>query len=227
MAQQAYTTVSDIKSYLGITSSTYDAFFTLIIPKAMAYIDKYTGRTFGWGNPASTSDLTDYKNITSDQHNHNGEVHDGLYGTKIYLRNCDIVSIEEIKVGNPSVGTPTTLASSQYIWRADGRVLLGGNWFDSTGFPTSGNNQDFYGLIAGGYQTITIKYHYGFYGVPEDIALACMDLCGALYLNRKSQGITGERLGNYQVNYDGGFRKALKDQPDVLGTLRGYKMVNL
>lgn len=229
MAQQLYITQADLKAYLGIGDSitTYDAFLQLIIPKVMAYIDKYTGRTFGWGTPGDLNDLTNYKDITDEADTVDGEVHDGLYGTKLYLRNMDIASVDEIKVGNPSVGTPVTLTSTQYVWRSDGRLLLGGNWFDSTGFPSGGDNQDFYGLVAGGYQTIAVKYHYGVFGVPEDVALACLDLCQSMYVSRKSQGIGSERLGDYSITYDIGFRKALSTQPDTLNVLKGYRRTRL
>lgn len=229
MTQQLYVTQADVKAYLGIPDSTttHDAFIQLIIPKAMAYIDKYTNRSFGWGDPNNPSSVTNYKSVTDEPYTADGEVHDGLYGTKIYLRNTDIVSVDEVKVGNPTVGTPTTLDPSQYIWRADGRLILGGNWFDSTGFPTGGNNESFYGLVGGGYQTITVKYHYGYFGVPEEIALACLDLCQSIFVARKSQGLFRERLGDYDIQYDVNFRAALAKQPDTLNVLKGYKMVNL
>lgn len=229
MAQQLYVTPADLKAYLGIaeTNTSLDPFLQLIIPKAMAYIDKYTSRTFGWGNPDDQSDPTNYKDITDTPYTADGEVHDGLYGTKIYLRNTDIVAVDEIKVGNPSVGTPTTLDPAQYVWRFDGRILLGGNYFDSTGFPTGSSNESFYGLISGGYQTIAIKYHYGYYGVPEDIAMACLDLCHSIYVTRKSSGIMRERLGDYDIQYDVNFRTTVAKNPDLLGTLKGYRMVNL
>lgn len=229
MAQQLYVTQADVKAYLGIPDSitTHDAFIQLIIPKTMAYIDKYTNRTFGWGDPNAPSDLTNYKNVIDDPYTANGEIHDGLYGSKIYLRNTDIVGVDEVKVGNPTVGTPTVLDASQYLWRFDGRLILGGNWFDSTGFPTGGNNESFYGLVGGGYQTITVKYHYGYFGVPEDIALACLDLCQSMYVARKAQGLDMERLGDYMVRYDITLRAQLAKQPDTLNVLKGYKLVNL
>lgn len=229
MAQQLYVTQADVKAYLGIpeTTTTHDAFIQLIIPKVMAYIDKYTGRSFGWGTPDNPSDTANYKSITDEPDTANGEVHDGLYGTQVWLRHTDIVAVDEIKVGNPSVGTPTTLDASQYLWRPDGRLILGGNWFDSTGFPTSGSNESFYGVVSGGYQTIAIKYKYGYFGVPEDIAMAALDLCQSMFVARKSQGIMSERLGDYQINYDVNLRAALAKQPDTLNTLKGYRLVNL
>lgn len=229
MAQQLYTTTNDLKAYLGIADSntTQDAFFQLIIPKVMAYVDKYTGRTFGWGDASNPADKTKYKSILTIPYTAAGEVHDGFFGTAVWLRNMDIVAVDEVKVGNPSVGTPTTLDSSQYVWRFDGRLLLGGNYFDSSLYPDENSGSSFYGTISGGYQTITVKYWYGVFGVPEDIALACLDLCQSMYISRKSQGLMGERLGDYQINYDIGFRKALASQPDTLNTLQGYRMPRL
>jgi hypothetical protein len=229
MAQQSYVTQADVKAYLGIPDSNTasDQFIQIIIPKVMAYIDKYTGRTFGWGTPDNLADFTNYKNIVDDAATVNGEIHDGLYGTQIWLRNMDIASIDEIKIGNPNVGTPTILNTAQYLVRNDGRLILGGNWFDSTGFPNGSSTQSVYGLVAGGYQTIAVKYHYGYAGVPEDIAMAALDLCQALNVARKANGIMRERLGDYQIDYDANLRGALARQKDTMGVLKGYRMVRL
>lgn len=224
MAQQLYITQEDIKAYLGIAddTTTYDKFFQLMIPKVMAYIDKYTGRTWGWGGDDPT-DKTNYKSILDAYPN--GEVYDGDITDTIWLNNTDIFAVDEVKVGNPNLGDPTVLTSQQYLWRNDGRLMLGGNYFESSIYRHGGDVTDpFYGGAVVGNQVIAVKYWYGVAGVPDDIAMACLDILQGVFIGRKAQGIGSERIGEYEIRYDTQFRAALGKAPDTLRILDGYRM---
>lgn len=222
--QQPYVSYEDLRSYLKIPDNSEDTLLQLLIPKAMEFIDHYTGRTFGWGNPDDPTDITYYKSVTDDPPTANGELYDGFAGKILYLYNMDIVSIDEVKLGISSLDSWTILQPNNYVWRDDGRLILGGNYFnayDSDAY--TGSDANFFGAIAAGYQTVSVKYHYGVYGVPPSIALACLDICLALYTIRKNLGIRQERIGDWQVEYQANVRAQLKNQPDTLGALNLWK----
>jgi hypothetical protein len=118
------------------------------------------------------------------------------------------------------------LDHTQYVWRDDGRVILGGSYFnsyDSDEYSGDGGDNSFYGSIAAGFQTITVSYYCGYVGVPPEISLAAADLTMAYYVLRKGLGLQEERVGDWQTRYDISFRKALMTQPDSLNTLNMFK----
>lgn len=69
MAQLPYTDLSTVKAFLSIadTDTSQDAFLASIIPMVQTFIERYTGRTFGWGDEDANGELlddphTDYSN---------------------------------------------------------------------------------------------------------------------------------------------------------------------
>lgn len=310
--QKPYIDLDVLKAYLNIAQSntTNDVFLANLIPTVQGFIDRYTHRTFGWGdtgdnsfidysntdnigvistsisgnlltvntmgpvpwvvgqnvslyvmsntawngvwavsqvvNPAQivvdisvskgTLSLSDLAAIANNGGlNANGyignyvqnyrylsqESHDGLVGKTIYLRNMDIRSIDSLYIGLRNIAQPALLDHTQYVWRDDGRVILGGAYFNSydSGIYADANDNAFYGTVAAGYQTITISYWYGYIGIPPELNLAALDICAAMYILRKSLGLQQERVGDYEIRYDIAFRKALLDQPDSLNVL--------
>jgi hypothetical protein len=222
--QQPYATYQEVRSYLGIKDSSEDIYIKLLIPRVMGFIDRYTKRTFGWGTPGNNTDYTAFNDITTQEGKTNGELYDGYAGKLLYLYNTDIVSIDELKLGISTMNSWTVLDSTQYVWRDDGRIVLGGNYFNSYDSNAwSGESPSFFGTIAAGYQTISIKYHYGIYGVPPEISLALLDICLSLYVLRKNLGIKREKVGDLEIDFQSNIRSALHSCPDALGTLNIYK----
>ena len=223
--QQPYTTYQELKSYLRLTDSSDDPYLKLLIPKVMGFIDRYTHRTFGWGNPADPTDMTMFKDIATEIGCANGEIYDGLNGKIIYLNNVDIRDVYEVKLGISTMNSWQVLQPGNYIWRDDGRLIMGGNYFNS--FYQAGEENDIFGTLSSGYQTITVKYHYGYYGVPPEISLACLEICAALFVLRKNLGIKQERIGDWQVDYQANIRAELKNQPDTLNSLNMFRKINV
>lgn len=158
------------------------------------------------------------------------QAYDGLVGHTFYLRDMDIRHIDALWVGSRNIYPPVLLDAQQYVWRDDGRVILGGAYFDtynSSDYTGGDETTDFYGTIAAGFQTITVSYHYGYIGVPPEIALATNDIASALYRLRFAQGLKSEQAGDYRITYDDTLRKALEDCPDSLGILNRWRRVNL
>lgn len=309
MAQTPYTTVQALKSYLKIasTDTSNDGFLALLIPQVSAFIDSYTGRTFGWGD-VGDSLYTDYSNtgnlgitsatisgslctftfyagtpfvngaqvnvtgfvpdtingtwtvvsvspdttqvtvdlgitgiqnattigiVSSDVVNYRfqqQEAYDGLVGSTFYLMNMDIRSIDALWVGSRNIYPPVLLDPQQYVWRNDGRIILGGAYFNSYNsayYSAGAENGSFYGMIASGIQTITVSYHYGVAGVPGDISLAAEDIASAMYRLRSSMGLQSEQAGDYRVSYNPTLRSLMANQPDTLGILDNYRRVNM
>jgi hypothetical protein len=312
-SQDQYTDLNTVKAFLSIgdTDTSQDAFLTAIIPMVQTFIDRYTGRTFGWGDEDSNEGIiddvnTDWSNTDciaiqsvalngtlltintagpnpfvvgqnislfgSPTSAYNGvwavttrnsatqlivetntskgtllasrsalvasgagyignavtnykfvtqEQHDGFVGNTIYLRNMDIRSVDSVYLGLRNSGQPVLLDPSQYVWQDDGRLILGGSFFNSynSNLYGDGSTSSFYGEVASGTQTIMASYWYGHIGVPPELSLAAVDLVIAYHTLRKSAGIQRERVGDYDVQYDVTFRKLLQTQPDNLNTL--------
>lgn len=157
------------------------------------------------------------------------EQHDGLVGKTIYLFNMDIRSVDTLFIGLRNIAQPVLLNHTQYVHRDDGRIILGGAYFNSydSAVYAQANDNSFYGTVAAGYQTITVSYWCGYIGVPPEIQLAALDLCAAMYILRRSLGIQREQAGDYTVMYDLTLRKALQTQPDSLNTLNRYRRVHI
>lgn len=149
------------------------------------------------------------------------EQYDGFAGKIFYLRNMDIRSIDTLYVGLRNVAQPVLLDHTQYVWRDDGRVILGGSYFNTvvSGMYDPSQDSSFYGTVASGFQTITVSYWVGYIGVPFEITLAALDLATALYAYRKSLGLKREQMGDYSIEYDITLRKQLAVQPDTLNML--------
>lgn len=307
MAQQQYINYLDLKAYLSIddTDTTQDKFLQIIIPQAMAFIDRYTKRTFGWGDTGDSAliDYSDTNNIllksavTTGSSNpytltltfvapgpwqvgssinlsgftpsgYNGdytiatasadgatftvditsnpgavttlgtvqsnvtnyrtviqESYDSLIGHIFYLRNCDIRSVDAVWLGLRNINQPTLLDKTQYVWRDDGRIILGGAYFNTydSSVYTGDSNANFWGAVASGYQTVTVNYKYGYVGVPPEIAMACLDICQTMYIMRQSKGIYRERIGDYDIMYQRSILQELEKRPDILGILDIWK----
>lgn len=158
--------------------------------------------------------VNNYAYMTQDQY-------DGFPGRIIWLRNMDIRSIDTIYLGLRNIAQPALLDHTNYVWRDDGRIILGGSYFNSinSAIYGEGGNTSFYGTIASGYQTITISYWYGYIDVPADIVLAALDICAVMFNARRSGGLQEERAGDYWVRFDVTLRKRLAGQPDILAIL--------
>lgn len=309
MAQTPYTSTSALKNYLKISSAdtSDDSFFTLAIPQVQGFIDRYTGRTFGWGDIDDDAN-TDYSNtddlgissatisgqnctftfyaatpfkvggtivasgftptaingtwtITGVNSNQTQvtvnlgisnvqnatiigqvspsvsnykfvqqEAYDGLVGHTFYLNNMDIRHITDLWVGSRNLYPPTRLDSNQFVWRNDGRVVLGGAYFNSynsADYTGADDTSDFYGTIAAGFQTITVSYYCGYIGVPPEISLAAEDIISALHKLRLAQGVVAEQAGDYRIQYNPLLRTIMKECPDSLGILDMWRRVNL
>jgi hypothetical protein len=154
---------------------------------------------------------------------------DGLVGKTIYLGDMDIRSIDTLYIGLRNIAQPVLLDHTQYVWRDDGRIILGGAYFNSydSSAYSSDDDSSFYGTVAAGYQTVMVSYWFGYIGVPADIQLAMLDLCATMNNIRRAGGLHMEKSIDYQVQFDITLRKQIKNSPDVMGILDIWKKYHI
>lgn len=156
------------------------------------------------------------------------ETHDGLVGKIFHLKQMDIRSISHMWIGLRNLAQPVELDPSQYVWHKSGRVILGGAYFNSydSAIFLGGNDNSFYGTVAAGYETIMVDYYHGYIGVPQDISMAAINCCIALFKLPQLMGVIAEQIGysaEYRIQNDPNFLTLIQGAPDVIGHLGRYR----
>lgn len=161
----AYTTVADLKAYLGISVSSDDILLTSLIARAQAAIDAYCSRTF-----EASTDTTRYYTVGVDTD-----------GDMLHL-DRDCAAITTVKT-NADATSPTTLtAATDYIThpRSDTPYyaiqLLG-----SSNYSWTYTNNPENGI------TVTGKFAYST-SAPASIVHACIRLAAYFY-RQKDAGV--------------------------------------
>lgn len=162
----AYCATSDILDYGGFPSTTVGSDITKIsslIPRAQAWIDTYTGRTFEETSSDGTARYFDVNDVLAD-------------GVTLFL-DKDLCSITSIAVGSD------TVASSNYTTQPRGdkpywAVRLKDNSTNSWDLETS--DGDWENAIV-----VTGKWAYSS-SAPADIQHACIRLTWFMYKQRES-----------------------------------------
>lgn len=173
MAAYDLTTSSDVKSYLDITASTWDTLLANLVTNCSVWIENYCG---GKRFKNSGVDVTEY---------HDGDPN--LEGKKIiFVRNTPIISVTSVSYASGSLSSPTWTAfdaASYYVRNDRGGQLI----FDS---------------LPQGNQNIRVIYQGGYSTIPEDLALACIQLIARVFNKRKSEGVLNESVGGASVSWD-------------------------
>lgn len=177
--------VSNYKTYAGITGSGYDTILTAMLAEAETIVRRRCGRNLS--NGFESAARTEY--------------YDGTASESFTVREWPITSITSIAyVGDD--GTESTVTSSAY--RADtvgGNVyMLGaarGRFYG--GYPASA--QPGFGVQPRwepGFQNIKIVYTGGYSTIPKDLEYAVYRLMDVAFASRGSPGnISSESLGAY------------------------------
>lgn len=176
MALETYalTTVALVKTYLGISVSTYDTLIEDLIDACTDWFEHECGgrRFFSAG-----ADVTEY---------YDGG--DGRSKTRIFAKKYPIISVTSISYnssGNYSSPTWTAFsASTEYIRKdASGEIY----------FP---------GGLPQGMQNLRLIYQGGFAVIPNDLDLACRKMVAKEFNKRKSQGATNESIGGGSITWN-------------------------
>lgn len=157
----AYCTTSDVKQYLGVSSTTDDTLIGDLIPRAQQSIDSYCHRTF-----EATGDTTRYFDADRDTD-----------GPMLYF-DADIAAITTVTNGDG-----TTVASTKYVTEPRNstpycaiqlKVSSGLQWeYDSNSDPENAI------VVTGRWAWST--------SVPDDIVHACIRLTAYFYRQKDAQ----------------------------------------
>lgn len=217
-------------SLFGFSTATYNGVFliTEVVSPTQIKIDisAQTGTLSPTYSAVATSTTGGYiGNAVNNYAYKSQDQYDGFPGRTLWLRNMDIRSIDTVYLGLRNIAQPMLLDHTNYVWRDDGRLILGGSYFNTINSAVygAGGNTSFYGAVAAGFQTVMVSYWYGYIGVPNDILLAALDVCAIMFNARRSGGLQEERAGDYWVRFDVTLRKRLSDQPDILAILNRWQ----
>ena len=197
-----WSSVSDLKVYLGITVSTFDTVLEDLLNQSADAIERFLGR--------------DVKDLGSDI----TEFHDGDDGTNkdtLYLRNFPVNALTSVSFRTGAIGSPTFVAFNANDFVRDDET---GTFFFGTGFRGLG------GQLPDGRQNIRVIYQGGYTSgnVPNDLVLALNKMASAQFTQRKSQGIDTEKVGSISVKWSSAIGSSLlASGGDVAQLLIPYK----
>lgn len=178
MALETYalTTVALVKTYLGISSTTYDDLIEDLIDACTDWFERECGnrRFFDDGSTAVT------------EYHDGGDM--GRNKSRIFTKRYPINSVTSISYnssGNYSSPTWTAFsASTEYIRKDESGEIY---------FP---------GSLPAGFQNLRVIYRGGFTTIPNDLALMCRKMVAKEFSKRKAQGITNESIGGGSIAWN-------------------------
>ena len=184
--------LSVYKTWLGITSSTYDTALQLVLDSASAEIRRWCGR----------DETTGFSSATRT------EYYDGNDEITIQLREFPITSITSVTIRYAD-GTTEALDSTTYrantitgllaridasrgrfvSMRSDLQVSMG-TFLPEPRFPQ-------------GFANITVVYVGGYSTIPSDLQMACMRMSDIMWSARgRDPTLTSEKIGDYSYTRD-------------------------
>lgn len=163
----AYLTAAELKTYLGISSSSEDSLLTALIAQAQAYIEAQTGRVFEAG--ADTTRRFDaVSDVIGDE--------DGRRLT-LWLHGYDLCAVTSVTNGDG-----TTVSSSQYVTEPRGETPYWGLRLKanaSVAWTYSETPEDAIVIVG--------RWAYST-SAPADVVMAARDLAVWLYRRRGQEG---------------------------------------
>ena len=159
----AITTAIAWKVYRGVADTTYDAIVGALIPTVQDKVERYLGTAI------DSATFTD-------------EAYDGDGSQELWLKNYPVTAVSAVKIVSDD-GTTTTLASADYRWSSQGKIVrlpyYGGM------LPTRDSWGDPIGLGGGsvfpnGFQNVKVTYTAGYGTVPDDLQYAAFVMIDAM-----------------------------------------------
>lgn len=169
-----FATRDNVKTFLGITSSTDDTLIDSILDRTTLMIKRYCGR--------------DLEQTTYTDERHDG---DGI-DDSLLLRNWPIISVASVYDDPDRLFTSDSLltANEDYVVQSSGDT-------DNPGVIRRIDS-----VWLKGIQNIKVAYTAGYTTTPVDLVQAQVDWTSFLYKNRDMRiGISSYRLGAYSVNF--------------------------
>ena len=190
----AIVTTSEVKTYLNITGSSYDANIQTLIDSLTAELQRMTGRTF------ETATFTEY--------------YDGADATSFTLKSAPVTSITSVSAVSIDRTVLWTLASTEYTYEGSTGILSrrgGSSWLSggsagSEGWQGSGDliNPIPYSLgdapvfSDGTFRGWKVVYAGGYSSIPADLKVLFYDVIGMrLATIGADYSLNKENLGHY------------------------------
>lgn len=199
----AYPTLSNVKASLRITDSSEDTVIQNCLDQAVEWVEKFTGRKFSGSQTTVTDEQYDLDTMT--------QTTDGMF---VQLRQMDISEITSVSLGDQ------VLASDDYKWTPEGRLIIFGRIFD---IARRAYND---------FQYVKVTYKYGaatnsvVNGAIQMLAMSFWNDRLAMASTSASSGVASsassdtkksESIGEYSVNYGGGNQSASKGAENLQG----------
>lgn len=165
--------VTEVKSYLGITTSKYDTVIDLMVSESTDWTEQECGN----------------RRFFNNQQN-NTEIYDGDYDQtgrdKIFLKRWPITVLDtaqniEINDGNEANPNWIKVSASRIVKDDENGII-----YFLDGLP--------YGEMKGR-RNIRITYQGGYIQIPNDLKLACIKMVAKEFGKRLAQGLTQESVG--------------------------------
>lgn len=212
---KSLTTLARAKQILEISGTSKDAILTMLIAGASSFIETYCKRKFS-------------RETVSN------ELLSGRGGKRLYVKRAPIISGQTVtlerRVGIDSNSDWETVSSDIYVIDYDAGCFI----IDGSDRWRTGGDQ---GVgFSEGVQNYRASYVGGFYlpkdsqyqdgtdddlDLPFDLEMACISLAGNAFRQRKSRGISSQKVFQVQLT----FSKGLQDDPDLKASLDSYRVM--
>ena len=172
----AFTSVANVKAYLGISGATYDTLIELFINGCTDWMEQEMGGRRIFDDAVVSNELHD------GDWDHTGRC-------KIFPKRWPINSITSVEYKTGSLSSPTWVAftTDEYVTDDAAGIM----YFTSSLSSMVPNRQN-----------IRITYQGGYTTIPSDLELACIKMVAKEFDKRKSQGVTQESVGGGTVTWN-------------------------
>lgn len=196
----ALTTLARAKTFLGLSSDSYDSVLTMLINMATSVIKQYTGR--------------DIKSQT-----YTNQELDGSGSKEIVLKQWPVTAFSTLQYRSVADGSDqwTTIDSDDYYWYEDGRIVFVAGKF--TEAP-----QHYRATYTAGYLIdFDNEANTSLHTLPFELEMVCLKLVSLGYNTRRADGLVTSKVGDITLQY-----KANIMSDDTLKTvLDKYSKINV
>lgn len=193
LKSNALTSVTNVKAFLLITSSSFDTLFELFINGCSQWIENECG-----GRRFNDSGVDVQELIDGD--------YDGTGRCMIFPKAWPINSITSIEYKTGSLNSPTWVAfnASDYTYDSEAGIIYSNASLSS---------------IKPDRQNIRLTYQGGYVSgeLPSDLELACVKMVAKEFDKKRSQGIVSESVGGGSVSWNEHV------DPEVLSIIKKYR----
>lgn len=163
-------TLADLKTMLGITDTSQDAYLAMALTAATSAIQSYCDQTFFQG---TYTEVLDGNAV-------------GLNSGWLEVSERPVQSLTSVTYNPDDSTISTTYTGSNFHYDPNTGFI---RWLSSS---TSGRAFDY------GFRKLAVIYSAGYSSIPSDLSVACASVAAGLYPTMKRDPtLSGERIGDY------------------------------